>query len=87
MAADRDTILRELGQKMLDEIDMMDRRLAEELEELERAPQRIADINVRRAVLREERDKLIARGQPGGRTPANDSALVAVNQSAVKSRP
>lgn len=77
MSVDPTEILRELGQKMLDEIDMLLRRNDEERQKLLRAPERLRELDARDAVLNSERAKLIARGQPGGRIPANESSLTA----------
>lgn len=78
MSTPRERIQRELGQKMLDEIDMLLRRLDEEKQALLLASARIAEIDERVAVLQEERAKLIARGRE--RIPANESALVALEK-------
>lgn len=75
MAIPRDQILRKLGQKMLDEIDLLLRRFAEERAKLLLASVRLEEIAAEVAVLEEERARLIARGQ--ARTPENVSQLVA----------
>lgn len=75
MATDPELILRELGQKMLAEIDMLLARNAEERAKLLRANERLAELAARDAVLNAERARLVARGQPGGRIPENESAL------------
>lgn len=76
MPTSREQIQRKLGQKMLDEIDMLLRRHAEEKAKLLQAPARIEEIDAEVSVLEEERARLIARGQ--GRSPENESRLEAV---------
>ena len=63
MSTSRDEILRELGQKMLFEIDdLVNRLIAEKLSLLE-AEKRIPEIDARLAVLAEERARLVKRGE------------------------
>ncbi len=63
MSTDPTQILRELGQKMLDEIDMLLRRNSEERAKLLGATARLEELAVRDAVLLDERRRLIARGE------------------------
>lgn len=79
MAIDPAEILRELGQKMLDEIDMLLRRNDEERQKLLRAAERLKELDARDAVLQSERAKLLARGQ--GRSAQNESALFATEDT------
>ncbi len=73
MSTPRDQILRKLGQKMLDEIDLLLRRFAEEKATLLVADARIAAIDAEVAVLEEERARLVARGQ--SRAPIEDGLI------------
>ena len=73
MSTPRDQILRKLGQKMLDEIDLLLRRFAEEKATLLVADARIAAIDAEVAVLEEERVRLVARGQ--SRAPIEDGLI------------
>lgn len=76
MATNPEDILRRLGLKMLAEIDMLLNRNAEERAKLLNAPTRLQELAAEDAVLHSERARLIARGQPDGRSQENESRLV-----------
>jgi len=73
MSTSRDEILRELGQKMLFEIDDLANRLTAEKAALLEAARRIPEIDARLAILAEERARLVARGQ--SRAPIEDGLI------------
>jgi hypothetical protein len=84
MAIPTEQILRELGQKMRDEIDLLLRRNAEERAKLLNASTRLEELASRDAVLLDERRRLIARGE--ARVPENDSRLFATEDKHDDSR-